>query len=208
MPPSFGQFSAGPDGRFVSVPPRPKFRLLAPFGFKDPGGRVWEVPAGVEVDGASIPRAFWTVIGGPFEGNYLNASVVHDHFCRVRTRTAQDTHRTFYYGMRAMGVSEPQAKKMFWAVTTFGPNWQLVSNRDRVPEGVAAEQVAVAIPAVDLEDAATRARAEERFREISDVLQESDGSRIPDPAGTTDASLESIEADAARFRSSLTGGQP
>ena len=49
MPQTFGQFSAGPDGRFVSGAPRPKFRLLAAFGFKDPNGRVWEVPAGVEV---------------------------------------------------------------------------------------------------------------------------------------------------------------
>ena len=205
MPQSFGQFSPGPDGRFVSSAPRPKFRLLAPFGFKDPHGRVWEVPKGVEVDGASIPRAFWTVIGGPFEGNYLNASVVHDHYCRVRTRTAQDTHRTFYYGMRAMGVSEAQAKKMLWAVTTFGPNWQLVGPRDR---GEESPSVAVADPEVDLEDAATRARAEARFEEIAQALQESDGSRIPGEAGAADASLESIEADAARFRSSLTGGQP
>ena len=206
MPQSFGQFSPGPDGRFVSGAPRPKFRLLAAFGFRDPQGRVWEVPAGVEVDGASIPRAFWTVIGGPFEGNYLNASVVHDHFCRVRTRTAQDTHRSFYYGMRAMGVAEPQAKKMFWAVSTFGPKWELVRQRSG-PEEMPGrdEEVAVPVPEVDLEAAATRARAEERFREVSEVLQESDGSRMP---GESDASLESIEADAARFRSSLRGEEP
>ena len=204
MPQSFGQFSPGPDGRFVSGAPRPKFRLLAAFGFRDPQGRVWEVPSGVEVDGASIPRAFWTVIGGPFEGNYLNASVVHDHYCRVRTRTAQDTHRTFYYGMRAMGVSEAQAKKMFWAVSTFGPKWELVRQRSGPEEGP-GEEVAVAAPEVDLDDAATRARAEERFREVSEVLEESDGARIP---GEPDASLESIEADAARFRTSLGGGQP
>ena len=67
------------------------------------------------------------------------------------------------------------------------------------------EEVAVPVPEVDLDDAATRARAEARFREVSEVLQESDGSRMP---GEADASLESIEADAARFRSSLGGEQP
>jgi hypothetical protein len=202
MPQSFGQFSPGPDGRFVSGAPRPKFRLLAAFGFKDPHGKVWEVPAGVEVDGASIPRAFWSVIGGPFDGNYLNASVVHDHYCRVRSRSAQDTHRAFYYGMRAAGVSEPQAKKMFWAVSTFGPKWELVRRRGGVGED---EEVAVPAPEIDLDDAATRARAEERFREVSEVLEESGGERMP---GEPDASLESIEADAERFRSSLGGGRP
>ena len=182
-----------------------QIRLLEKYTYIDPGGEVWEVPAGTVVDGASIPQLFWGLIGGPFEGKYRNASVVHDHYCRVRTRTAQDTHRTFYYGMRAMGVSEAQAKKMFWAVTTFGPNWQLVGPRDR---GEESPPVAVAAPEVDLEDAATRARAEARFEEIARALQESDGSRIPGEAGAADASLESIEADAARFRSSLTGGQP
>src|SRR5712692_9140850 len=30
---------------------------------------------------ASIPRAFWSVIGGPLEGQYRNASVFHDVAC-------------------------------------------------------------------------------------------------------------------------------
>ena len=113
MPGNFGRFSVGPDGRFVPATPRPKFKLLADFAFEDPRGRLWKVPAGVEVDGASIPRIFWTLFGGPFEGNYIHASVVHDHFCVTRTRSAQSTHETFYLGMRANGVPDSTAKKMY-----------------------------------------------------------------------------------------------
>jgi hypothetical protein len=48
---------------------------------------MWTVQPHKEVDGASIPQAFWSIIGGPFEGFYIKASVVHDHYCEVKTRT-------------------------------------------------------------------------------------------------------------------------
>lgn len=36
------------------------------------------VKKGFVTDGASIPRIFWSIIGGPFEGPLLFAAVVHD----------------------------------------------------------------------------------------------------------------------------------
>ena len=95
------------------------------FQFLDPNGLEWSVPSGVQVDGASIPRVFWTFIGGPFSGAYTEASVIHDYYCCARSRTAHDTHRNFYYGMRANGVVAWKAKFMLWAVSTFGPQWRL-----------------------------------------------------------------------------------
>lgn len=203
MAENFGVFSQGPDGRFVSGNPRPVFRLSAPFGFKDPAGQVWQVPAGETVDGASIPQLFWSFIGGPFEGNYLYASVVHDYYCRAKTRSAEDTHRTFYYGMRAKGVAEAQAKKMFWAVSTFGPKWQLVR-----PRGLAEDAEPVAEPAapVDLDDAATREEALRRFDTVGAALEASDGASFAGEAGTAAASLDSLEADAARVRARVAEG--
>jgi hypothetical protein len=199
MPASFGQFSVGPDGRFIDAAPRPKFKLLADFGFKDPQGLVWQVPAGTVVDGASIPRTFWSVIGGPFDGNYLCASVVHDHFCVVRTRSAEATHRAFYLGMRAKGVPDPQAKKMFWAVSTFGPRWRLSRVR---AEG---DPVAVPLPDVDLDDPALEQEAWRRFEAVSASLEATDGARFPTDSGLAEASLESLEADAARVRGAVAG---
>ena len=177
MPEFFGSFSQGPDGRFVSGDPRPVFQLSAPFGFKDPAGRVWPVPSGEKVDGASIPQLFWSFIGGPFEGNYLYASVVHDYYCRVKTRADKDTHLNFYYGMRAKGVPKPQADKMYWAVSSFGPKWQLVGSRGPG----AAPEAAVPLPPVDLDDPATRDEALRRFEEIGAGLEASGGASFPRP---------------------------
>ncbi len=206
----FGTFSQGPSGTFISGNPRPLFQLTAPFGFKDPGGRVWEVPAGEKVDGASIPKAFWSFIGGPFDGNYLDASVVHDYYCRVKTRSDEDTHRNFYFGMRAKGVPEPQAQKMYWAVATFGPKWQLVPRAGSRGPAASGEPETVAVPEapVDLADPATRAEALRRFEAIGAGLEASDGASFPGSAGATEASLDNLAADAAKTRAAMAGGQP
>jgi Protein of unknown function (DUF1353) len=100
-------------------------RLVEPFEFVAPDGTHWPVPSGVIVDGASIPQIFWSLIGGPFTGPYRNASVIHDYYCDVRTRSYQDVHRVFYTAMRASGVSENKAWLMYKAVEKFGPTWEL-----------------------------------------------------------------------------------
>ncbi|HLC13245.1 MAG TPA: DUF1353 domain-containing protein, partial [Chthoniobacterales bacterium] len=47
--------------------------LLSELRYIDPDGVVWIAPAGSVVDGASIPRALWSFMGGPFDGKYRNA---------------------------------------------------------------------------------------------------------------------------------------
>ena len=46
-----------------------------------------------------------TLIGGPFEGKYRVASIIHDYYRDVRSRPWQDVHRVFYEAMLASGVS-------------------------------------------------------------------------------------------------------
>ena len=70
--------------------------LLEPFGYVDPAGMRWPAPEGSEVNGASIPQAFWSVIGGPFAGRFRNASVVHDVACVEQTASWREVHWMFY----------------------------------------------------------------------------------------------------------------
>ena len=76
---------------------------------------IWHVPVGAWLDGASIPRPFWSIIGGPYTGKYFPASVVHDHYCIIKTRSWQNTHRMFHTAMRTSGVGKLKAKVMFYA---------------------------------------------------------------------------------------------
>lgn len=100
-----------------------QMKLLSAMGFWRPDGSHWPVPAGIVIDGASIPAALWSVLGGPFEGRYRKPSIVHDHYCVTRNRPWADVHRMFYEGMRAAGVGPIKAKTMYYAVYRFGPRW-------------------------------------------------------------------------------------
>ena len=100
-----------------------KMRLLESVEFTDSNGQVWEAPAGSIIDGASIPRFFWRVIGSPFVGLYRRATVIHDVYCVTRSEPHEAVHAMFHEAMLADGVSEGKAKAMFEAVDHFGPQW-------------------------------------------------------------------------------------
>ena len=104
-----------PDGR--------RFVLESDFAYEDNNGRTWLAPTDLLTDGATIPSLFWSVIGGPWDGLYREAAVVHDAFCCAQTARWQDVHRMFYQAMRCSGVGKVQAKTMFYAVWLGGPRW-------------------------------------------------------------------------------------
>jgi hypothetical protein len=110
------------DGRMMEV--------QQPFGYVDANRQPWNVPAKAVVDGASIPRVFWSVVGGPWDGRYREASVIHDWFCAVRTRPWQQVHRVFYEAMLTSRVEPRLARLMFLAVRYAGPSWDELTIRN------------------------------------------------------------------------------
>ncbi len=120
----FGVFSGEAILRFIGAQRGVVERDLT---FRDPQGVAWTTPAGVEVNGASIPRALWTIVGAPFSGEYLRASVIHDHYCVTMERDWRATHLVFYHGCRADGLSELYASLLYAGVMRFGPRWVLRS---------------------------------------------------------------------------------
>lgn len=108
-------YSPNSDGRHMT--------LVAPFEFVDTDGTSWPVPKGMMTDGASIPQIFWSVMGGPYEGKYRDAAVIHDYYCDVRIRSWQTVDRMFYDAMIASGVDKTEATLMYAAVVHWGPHW-------------------------------------------------------------------------------------
>jgi hypothetical protein len=98
-------------------------QVIQSFNYIDSHGVAWPVPPGTIVDGASIPRAFWTIIGAPYTGKFREASVIHDYYCETHSRHWKAVHKVFYDGMLARGVNSLQAKLMYVAVYRFGPRW-------------------------------------------------------------------------------------
>ncbi|MDL2141694.1 DUF1353 domain-containing protein [Flavobacterium tructae] len=107
-----------------------KMKLLKDFSYIDPAGKTWKAPAGSVVDGASIPKSFWCIIGGPYEENYRMASVVHDYYCeKPYTEKWEDVHKMFYNACITGGVTEIKAKLMYGAVLAGGPRWEINSDK-------------------------------------------------------------------------------
>jgi len=98
--------------------------LLNELRYTDPYGEVWVAAPGSRVDGASIPRAFWSIMGGPFEGKYRKASVLHDVAYEQQRRSPKEVDLMFYNAMRASGVGAVTAKTMYYALARHGRHWK------------------------------------------------------------------------------------
>jgi hypothetical protein len=83
-------------------------------------------------DGASIPRAAWSVIGHPLLAEYRWASLWHDRLCEssrtIEDRTIADA--VFLRLLAAAGVSKPLRMLMWAAVRIYGLTaWQWSKKR-------------------------------------------------------------------------------
>jgi hypothetical protein len=101
-------------------------KLIQPFGYIDPRGVHWDAPAGYVTNGASIPPSLWAVVGGPFDGPYRDAAVLHDYYCDSKLRSSDDTHRMYYEAAIARGTSENIASTMYAGIIFGGPKWEVV----------------------------------------------------------------------------------
>jgi len=129
LPSAYGQAARAGAGRYVGTVQAEfgndgrTMTLLQPLKYIDPAGVEWLAPKGAVIDGASIPQVAWSLIGGPFEGRYRDASVIHDVACVEKTRPWNAVHEVFYYAMLTSGVDPTKAKVMYAAVFHFGPRW-------------------------------------------------------------------------------------
>jgi Protein of unknown function (DUF1353) len=110
-----------------------KMKLLEPLTYTDPSGIEWLAPLHSVVDGASIPKFAWSIIGGPFEGKYRKASVIHDVACDQKTRSWESVHEAFLNAMLASDVETILAHVMYGAVYHFGPRWNLQILLKKIP---------------------------------------------------------------------------
>jgi hypothetical protein len=108
---------AKPDDNFRDM------KLLSAFSYVDPRGVIWDVPAGYVTNGASVPWGLWNIVGGPFDGPYRDAAVIHDYYTEFKLRTWEDTHRMYYEAAIARGVSENRASIMYAGLLVGADRW-------------------------------------------------------------------------------------
>jgi len=101
-----------------------KMQLLKDFSFVDKHGVKWQAKKGDVVDGSSIPRFLWPVIGSPLVGMHRRASVLHDPYCVNKSRPHKQVHQMYFDACRADGVTKTKAKIMHNGIKLAGPKWK------------------------------------------------------------------------------------
>jgi len=100
-----------------------RVRLLEDLIFIDTKGKKWTSPKGSVVDGATIPRAFQGIMGTPYGGEYVLASVIHDVAYDEKKESWEEVHRAFYDALLASGVEANKASLMYMAVYEGSSRW-------------------------------------------------------------------------------------
>lgn len=119
------------------------------FFYIDKDQKKWVVPKYGELNGATIPRVLWSIIGSPFVGSYRRASVVHDYFVGegnnpdVTYQERREADKMFFRACRTDGCSWSFAAKLYIGVSVgswsskrdlkqarFDKNLELVEIRD------------------------------------------------------------------------------
>lgn len=118
--PPNGQFSGDVHAKFLSD--GRYMELLEELRFTDSRGKTWTARKGERFNGASIPKPLWSVVGGPYEGAYRDAAVIHDIACEKPPlpSTWQEVHLAFYDAMLARKVDPEKAKRFYTAVLLSG----------------------------------------------------------------------------------------
>ncbi len=101
-----------------------RMKLLEDFTFEDTRGRRWVAPKNHVIDSASIPPAFRSLIGPPFDGPYRKAAVLHDYYTMAKADDWRDVRRMFFDASRASGIAESEAKVMYMAVYAEAQRWE------------------------------------------------------------------------------------
>jgi hypothetical protein len=117
----YGNLSFTPIGDGVHM------KILQLYSYRDFYGHILSAQPGFITDGASIPRALWSIVGSPFTGKYLGAAVVHDVGCDSHKYSWQVTHKIFYDAMLDSGVGNNLAKLLYYGVRLGGPRWKTIS---------------------------------------------------------------------------------
>lgn len=93
-------------------------RLIERFSYTNKGKET-AVPAGFDIDGASIPRPLWSLVGSPYTGDYRRASIVHDKACVDAAGDKGERRRAdkmFFHACMAGGCSWAQAAVLYLGV--------------------------------------------------------------------------------------------
>jgi hypothetical protein len=115
---------------YIALPGKDCFALEDDYRFKVGALDVW-IPAGFAWNGASIPQALWSVMGGRYEPETAQASLEHDWFYLFHGVSRAQADQHFFTRCREMGEPLFKARAMYWALRMFGGTHWPTSTEDK-----------------------------------------------------------------------------
>ena len=103
----------------VKVIGKQAFEVTAPLVYEN-DYVIIQVNPKFDFDGASIPRALWSIVGSPMTDGYQRAGCLHDALYASEYFDRKMCDELFLEAMISDGVSEAKAKMMYYAVRSFG----------------------------------------------------------------------------------------
>jgi hypothetical protein len=188
-----GHFSGDPKTVWLTEDGQDRsMKLLERFVFTDPDGKDWFAPLDAIINGASIPRALWTIAGSPYTGDYRRASIVHDVACANAGRDAaarRKADRMIYHACIAGGCSVEQATVIYLGV-------RIGAAASTTPQWTAALAVSETGPRVGT--TATENKMEYDFRRAAEMVLSGGG--VDD--------IDAIESRTDRALADVTNTKP
>ena len=100
------------------------WELMKRFEYCPDKGDIIKVPVGFKFDFASIPKIFWSFIGGP-TGRYGPAALIHDFLYFSQTTTRSKADKILLAAMKILKVSWWRRRIMYYAVRmAANPIWK------------------------------------------------------------------------------------
>lgn len=119
-----GQFIGKSEGEWINmVDGARQMKLLNNFSYVDAKGKTWQVASGSLIDESSIPQLVWKRVGSPLTGDYHDAAIIHNYYCKSWQENWYSTHQMFYEACLSSGLPQIKAKLLFAAVYSSVPRW-------------------------------------------------------------------------------------
>ncbi len=97
-----------------------QWKLIVPFEYHCEKYGIIKVPINFVSDGASIPSFAWGMIGSPWTGKYVEATIPHDFCYSKNLYSRKKCDLIFYEAMQVLKVPFWKRWTMYHSVRTFG----------------------------------------------------------------------------------------
>ena len=124
-----GEFQGRVIVEWLDDPFVPTMRLVEPFSFRQPDGKVWVVPGGHIVKGTGFPPLFRDHFGQPFNGGFRKSSIVYDYVTQKMTEPWDDAQNMFLDASVAEGTAQAGAKSMYMLLRAQGSRWEIPDSK-------------------------------------------------------------------------------